>query len=129
MLYGANRGKNEHRCAIAGYLGEDKVDSFWDHPYVSDLYKECIVAAKEFLGASEVDFSELSKCLTTMEGLMLAEITNMNLIHVPMFDGFVSNVALDCKEMERRLLKEFDVKTTIKCRKIDYWAQFEDKGA
>ena len=123
MLYGANRGKNEDKCAIAKYLGADKVDPFWNHPFVSDLYAECIVAAKEMMETDKVDFSDLSKCLTTMEGLMLAEITNMNLIHVPMFDGFVSSAALDCEEMEKRLLQEFDVKTTVKRRKIDYWGQ------
>lgn len=129
MLYGANRGKNEYKCAIAGYLGRDKVDMFWDHPYVVDLYAECKAAARKLLGVDKIDFKQLSYELTTIESKILEDVTEGTIIHVPYFDGWVSDLPYDCRELERLIEERHGIRTTIKCRKIDYWGQFEDNGA
>lgn len=128
MLYGANRGKNEKKCAIASYLGSNKVDSFWNNPYIVDLYGECKSAAKELLGKDKLDFKELSFKLTKIEAEILEDVTDGTLIHVPMFDGFVSDVPFDCEELSSIILDKHGIKTRIKKRIIDYWGQFE-KGA
>lgn len=128
MLYGANRGKSERRCAIASYIGKDKVDDFWDHSFVQNLYGECLYAAKDLLGVEKVDFKELSKALTTVESLVLAHVTEGTIIHVPMMDGWVSDIPYDCAVLEQRILERFNIKTRVKKRVIDYWGQFE-KGA
>ena len=125
MLYGANRGKNEYKCAIAGYLGRDKVDTFWDHPYIVDLYAECKAAARKLLGVDKIDFKQLSYELTTIESKILEDVTEGTIIHVPYFDGWVSDLPYDCRELERLIEERHGIRTTIKCRKIDYWAQFE----
>ena len=116
MLYGAGDGKHEKHCAVASYLGAEKVDSFWNHTFIKNLQKDTIRAGKELMNDDEFSFKALSNKLMNMEHAILKAVCEDKVIAVPMYDGYMSKEKYNLNDMETVIKQKlgYNITMTIK---------------
>ncbi|MDN3518075.1 hypothetical protein QWY84_10680 [Aquisalimonas lutea] len=130
VLFGADDGLYEKKCAVAKNLGRNKVRAFWDHPWVSEYYNETVDAGRKLVGDVDNFHVALSNKLQNIESQLLAVVSRDKRVDVPMYDGFMSTESYDTAEMERLVEQETGYRITITKEKIRHgFSNFEGNRA